>query len=120
MLIVARILFWSAVVFALAMASVKHPPAIPGDPGDKLQHIVAFVTLSVLAAWAYPRLPPLAILIGLLAFGGFIELVQAIPGVDRDPDVRDWLADALAAAATLLAIALAQRLRRRLPERPRD
>lgn len=103
------------------MATVKHPPAIPYNPSDKLQHIAAFVTLSILAAWAYPRLSPLAILIGLLLFGGFIELVQAIPGIDRDPDVRDWLADALAVGGTLLGIALVQRLRRRrLPERPRD
>jgi hypothetical protein len=113
MQIISKLLFWLAVVFALVMASLKHPPALPGDPNDKLQHITAFVVLSLLACWAYPRLSSFAVLVGLGLFGGLIELIQAIPLIHRDPDVRDWLADGAAIAATLLVIAAIRWLRPR-------
>ena len=107
-----QLLFWSALLFAFVMASLPQPPALPGDPGDKVQHILAFLVLSSLAAFAYPRLRLMVIFLGLAAFGGAIEAVQAIPQLGRQPSLMDWLADVAAVAAVLLLVALFK-LRRR-------
>jgi len=48
----SRGLFWTAAAFALVMAIVPHPPELPGQPSDKVQHIVAFATLALLGSFA--------------------------------------------------------------------
>jgi len=101
----AQPLFWAAAIFAFVMAAIPHPPDIPGNPSDKLQHIAAFATLSLLGAWAFPRLSLIQLLLRLSLFGAFIELVQAIPFLHRDSDPLDWIADTLACVAVLAAIA---------------
>lgn len=101
----AQPLFWAAALFAFVMAAIPHPPDIPGNPSDKLQHIAAFATLSLLGAWAFPRLPLIQLLLRLSLFGAFIELVQAIPVLHRDSDPLDWLADTIACVAVLSLIA---------------
>ena len=99
-----RLLFWAAALFAFVMAVIPHPPQLPGNPSDKLQHMAAFATLGVLGAWAYARLPLLWLLAGLAAFGAFIEIVQAIPFLHRDSELMDWVADVAAAAVVLLFV----------------
>ena len=91
------------------MAVLPHPPRLPGDPSDKVQHVIAFATLGLLGGFAYPRLPALRLVAGLSLFGALIELVQAIPALNRDSDVIDWLADT---AASGIALLLVRRLRR--------
>ena len=98
---VARAAFWAAFTFALVMAVLHHPPHVPGEPSDKVEHAVAFVTLGLLGAWAYPRTSLIQLLIRLSLFGALIELAQAIPALGRDSDPLDWLADTAAAAAAL-------------------
>lgn len=104
--------FWSAALFALVMASLPKPPALPGQPNDKVQHIIAFLTLAALAAAAYPRTSLIRIGIGLSAFGALIELIQMIPALHRDADAADWLADTAAAAIVLGIAALVRRRKR--------
>ena len=99
-----RLIFWAATAFAFVMAVIPHPPHVPGEPNDKVQHMVACATLSLLGAWAYARAPLLKIAIGLSLFGALIEVVQAIPELHRDSDVLDWLADTFACAAVLLLV----------------
>jgi hypothetical protein len=98
-----RLLFWSAAIFAFVMAVLPHPPHVPGSPSDKVQHIVAFATLGLLGAWAFPQAPVLRLLVRLSLFGALIELVQAIPQLHRDSDIIDRLADTLAAGLVLAA-----------------
>jgi VanZ family protein len=86
------------------MAVLPHPPQVPGEPNDKVQHIVAFATLSLLGSFAYPRTALLRLLAGLSLFGAFIEVVQAIPVLHRDTDVLDWLADTVAVVVMLLIV----------------
>jgi hypothetical protein len=99
-----QILFWGALGFAFVMASLPQPPAIPGDPSDKVLHVLAFVVLAGLAALAYPRVRLVMIFLGLAIFGAVIEGVQAIPDLGREPSWIDWLADLTAAGAVLLFI----------------
>jgi VanZ family protein len=99
-----RLLFWAAATFAFAMAVVPHPPELPGEPNDKIQHMAAFATLGLLGAWAYGRTSLLQLLAGLSLYGAMIELVQAIPALHRDSDIKDWVADTLAAGLVLLLV----------------
>jgi VanZ family protein len=108
----SRWLFWPALLCAFVMAILPHPPQLPGEPTDKVQHIAAFATLTLLAGLGYPRLRPLVLLASLVAFGALIEFVQAIPALHRSSDVMDWLAD-VAAVLVMLAAVIGLRRRRR-------
>ena len=111
---IARLLvlgFWAALAFALVMALLPHPPQTPVDRfGDKFEHMLAFAVLSGLGAAAYPALRLRVLALGLSALGALIEVLQTIPQLHRDSDVRDWIADSLAIAAALVAVKLWQRL----------
>jgi VanZ family protein len=106
----AKAAFWAAALFALVMALLPHPPAIPGNPSDKVQHIAAFAVLGLLGSWAYPRLSRVRLIVLLSLFGAMIEILQAMPALHRDSDPLDWLADTIACA---LVITIMQRARRR-------
>jgi hypothetical protein len=100
----ARTIFWAAAAFAFVMAVLPHPPEVPGHPNDKVQHIAAFATLSLLGSFAYPRTDLTKLLVRLSLFGAAIEVIQAIPALHRDSDVLDWLADTVAVAVVLLLV----------------
>ena len=102
-----RVAFWAGAAFALIMALLPHPPQLPGEPSDKLQHIAAFLTLGALGSLAYPRANPLHLGAGLSLFGAIIEILQHIPALHRDGDPLDWAADT---AAVALIIVLLRRL----------
>jgi di/tricarboxylate transporter len=100
-----RALFWAAALFALVMALLPHPPPVPGNPSDKVQHVTAFAVLALLGRFAFPRLTTLRLIIALSLFGAFIEVAQAIPVLHRDSDPLDWVADTLACGIVLVGIA---------------
>jgi len=85
-------------------------PATPGvrlDGEDKVDHLLAFAALGLSASFTAP--PGLrraaGAAIGLLLFGGFIELVQTqLP--TRHGDWADMLADGVGVAAGMLLAAL--------------
>jgi VanZ family protein len=101
--------FWAALLFAFVMAVLPKPPQLPGQPSDKIQHILAFAVLAGLAAAAYPRTSLLKILLLLSIFGASIELVQLIPGLHREGDWIDWAADTLAAGVVLVVAAFVRK-----------
>ena len=101
--------FWLATCFSFVMAILPHPPQVPGEPNDKVEHIIAFATLAALCSFAYPRAALSTLLVGLSLFGAFIEVVQAIPALQRDSDVKDWLADTVAVAVVLGLVWLLRR-----------
>jgi hypothetical protein len=111
-----RILFWAALAFAFVMAVLPHPPQLPGQPSDKVQHILAFSVLALLAPLAYPTAPLVRTGLLLSLFGAVIEIVQRVPSLNRDGDWIDWAADTAALAAVLALVQLwrsAQHARRR-------
>lgn len=105
--VLCRGLLWAAVVVTLVMALIPHPPHVL--PVDKEEHGLAFAVLMVLAAIAYPGVRLRYQIAVLAAFGATIELLQAIPALHRDADVRDWIADVLAAAAAAIIVKLIAR-----------
>lgn len=108
---------WRRWLFVVVLLGTLLAALLPGveapdlGRGDKVNHIAAFVVLSVMAAWAWPhaRLP--VIVVALSAFGGAIEGLQALPVIARDAEWADWAADTAAVVATLAVVAVIRRLR---------
>ncbi|MCT2558364.1 hypothetical protein N0B51_05160 [Tsuneonella sp. YG55] len=94
------------------MAVLPGVPDIPGKDGDKVQHMLAFFTLGALAAAGWRDRPAVLIFAMLAAFGGLIEIVQAIPALHADAQWGDWLADM---AAAIVALATTRLILDRLP-----
>lgn len=108
--VVARALFWCALAGATILAILPQPPQLPTDNlGDKFNHILAFVVLTALAWLGWPSAPRLRVVLGLSLLGGLIELVQAIPALNRDADPADWVVDTLAVLAITALMAVAAR-----------
>lgn len=88
-----RVAFWAAAGFAFVMAVLPHPPPIPGQASDKLLHILAFAALAMLVSLAFPAVRLRTLIAALAVFGGLIELIQAIPALNRDSEWLDLAAD---------------------------
>jgi len=101
-----RVVFWIATAYAVIMAVIPKPPRIPLDRfGDKIEHIIAFAVLATLANLGFPETRRSVIIERLSFLGAAIEVVQSIPALHRDCDVRDWLVDTLAVVVVTLAFA---------------
>src|SRR4051794_16269422 len=103
--------FAAALLLTLVMAWLPHPPVVPLHEDDKLWHVIAFVTLSVLAGLAFPAAALARIGERLSFLGAVIEVVQSMPALHRDCDIKDWIADTAAIAVTLAIVAGIRRLR---------
>lgn len=99
-----RALFWAAAIFAFVMAVLPHPPRLPGEPSDKIQHIAAFATLALLGSFAFTATAPRRLFLRLSVFGAAIEIIQMIPALNRDADIMDWAADTIAVLVVLALI----------------
>ena len=110
-----RPLFWVLAAIALTMALLPQPPHLPIDRfGDKFAHMLAFAALAGVATLAWRDRPVWRAMVGLSLFGAAIEVLQMIPVLHRDADIRDWVADSLAiVVATGAALLLLRLLDRR-------
>lgn len=97
----ATALFWIAVTFTLAMALLPNPAPVIEGVNDKVQHMVAFATLALIALMAFGGLRYRFIFLGLAGFGAAIEVLQMIPALHRDAEFTDWLADCVAILGVL-------------------
>lgn len=98
---------------AFAPPGAPHPHLMPWD---KAEHFCAFFALAACAVVAFPRTPIAWIAGALSGCGALIELIQALPFVRRDADVKDWIADTVAVGA-VVGVVIAGKLRRALAER---
>ena len=105
-----RLILLAALVFAVTMALLPHPPKVPID-SDKYQHMLAFGTLTILSVLAFPQTPLLRIGERLSFLGAMIEVVQSLPVLHRDCDIMDWVADTAVISGMLVVVAISRRLR---------
>ncbi len=63
---------------------------------DKIDHFAAFAVLMILGQLAFPARFHVALGLGLIGFGALIEVLQAVPGLNRSPDLLDWLVEVAA------------------------
>jgi VanZ family protein len=92
-------------VYWLVLIAATHIPKVPEPLGfrtsDKIQHLVAYATLAILAGWVWSLVRPfgwrqaLALLAMVAVHGVLDEVTQ--PLVGRNADVLDWYADVLGA-----------------------
>ena len=107
-------IFWIliAVVYAIAIMPSSSAPDL--GAGDKINHIAAFLTLTMVGRFAYRRAASWRLALGLSLYGAVIELTQAIPALRRDASVWDWAADT---AAIFLMLAICRFGERWVPSR---
>ena len=105
-----RVALFLAVAVAVTMALLPQPPHLPIDRfGDKFAHMLAFATMALLAALAYQRIRLVRLGERLSFLGALVEVMQSIPSLHRDCDIRDWVADTIAIVAVLLIVATIRR-----------
>jgi hypothetical protein len=103
LLLSARILFWLACAAGLWFALTPNfGPELPPGPYDKIEHFTGFYALTVAGLLAYPASPRWRLALGLLVFGGAIEVLQMIPALHRDAEWGDLAADAMGIGMALL------------------
>ena len=85
--------FWLAAAGVLLLSLAPTAPELPSTGWDKSNHLFGFLTLAAFGLPAY-RSRRLQVVIGLLLFGGLIELLQSLTPY-RFAEWADWLADAL-------------------------
>jgi VanZ family protein len=110
--ILSRVALWGAVALAVTMALLPKPPHLPIDKfGDKFEHMLAFAVITLLASIAYPRFAPMRLIERLSFLGALIEVLQSIPSLHRDCDIRDWVADTLSVTVVVLIVAAIRKVR---------
>ncbi|MDX1799368.1 MAG: VanZ family protein [Marinobacter sp.] len=95
-----RICLAISVVAILFLATTSEAYPIPSAPSDKVNHLIAFLELTLLVRLSWPRLPLGTVALSVLAFGMSIELIQA-PLPYRDFSLWDLLADGVGIALGL-------------------
>jgi VanZ family protein len=99
--------FASAVLGSFVFAVI---PADHIEVADKTKHFFAFYVLTVLGLMALPRAARWKLALALALYGGAIEIIQGLPFVGRDADIKDLMVDCLAIACAL-APSIAQTVR---------
>jgi len=94
--------FWAALLFAYVEAIIPGKDALMLSEWDKINHMIAFFTITFLARAAYPRIPTFRLFMLMAVFGAFIELSQALPFIHRDAEWDDWFADLIATVVALI------------------
>ena len=91
-------------VLCIVLASALLPDNRQGPgllPWDKAEHFAAFYGLTVLGLLAFPRQSAWRVATALAIVGALIEVVQGLPAIHRDSDLRDWIADMVGIAFAL-------------------
>jgi len=102
-----KVLFWTALVVALLRAIWPDPFTEPYvGHWDKVTHGAGCFALTFLAAVAYPRTAIPLLGLGVLAFGGLVEVLQAIPAVNRDASLGDLAADGVGICVAMIPATL--------------
>ena len=98
-----------ATSLAVLVLAVLPSLSIPGNPDDKLLHIVAFAVLALLAAGAFPRTRLRSLWIWLVGFAAAIEMIQLLMQQGREADWSDLMVGMSAATVVLFLVHLIRR-----------
>lgn len=105
----SRWAFSVCLVVVLALALTPPQTLVPPTGWDKANHAVAFAVLAMLGCWAYPERKA-SVLLGLLAYGGAIELLQSLTGY-RSAETLDVVADGVGLLFGWMFARLSRRMR---------
>lgn len=94
----------AASVFAL-WPGYANPPSPLG--WHVVNHLAAFIVLTMLARAAWPDLRRIWLFLVLLAYGGLIELLQSLPVISRTMSLYDWAVDAVGILLGLVLVWIA-------------
>lgn len=104
-------------LFALAFVGVSVLALWPGNSRlpalfgwHVVNHLAAFIVLTMLARAAWPRLDRVWLFAALMAHGAAIELLQSLPVINRAMSIYDWGVDAVGIGAGLVLVWIAGRL----------
>ena len=98
------------VVYGVSLFVLTHVPLPEGavvGHSDKAAHFLAYLVLTLLvSASLAPEWPRLRfkVGIGLLSYGALDEALQAIPVIQRNADVWDWVADGLGVGVGMVLV----------------
>ena len=98
-----------AVLLYLCLAPSDHLPTV--NLWDKAEHGIAWAVLAGAGLVLFPRRAWRIVLFAVV-FGAVIEVLQGLPAIHRDSDVRDWIADIVGVSAAWLVCQLIRRARR--------
>lgn len=102
---VAKGMFWLAFAAISVLALMPGPAAPPRLLGtDKIEHAVAFLVLTLLAAFGWRGLPLWFIALAMTTHGLLIELIQGSPILQRTTSFADVIADMIGIALGLLLV----------------
>ncbi len=114
-----RLFRTATLIWLVVMAWLAFRPVIgieTGLPWDKANHAAAFVVLTALTGRGWPALSRAWLAAIMLAAGVGIELVQGLPGIGRDADVWDVVADGVGIVVGLALLGWMARRRFRFRE----
>jgi VanZ family protein len=92
------VVVWSATIMVFSCLPVADLPRLEMSGLDRVFHAAFYAVLAMLVAralatsWPDGTAVAAGTLVGSLAFGGLMEVLQGFVG--RSPDVVDWAADA--------------------------
>lgn len=102
-----QVAFVIACLIGVAYALMPKPPKLPTYSwGDKVEHMLGFASLALLAVLAFPKMPRWRIIERLSFLGALVEVFQSIPALGRDCDVKDWIADTVAVIVVVGVVSL--------------
>lgn len=98
-------LFWPGVALIAWGELTAHPPELAEYIWDKAEHFTAYFGLAAMATLALGLRRLLAwALVGVIALGGLLELLQGLMG--RDMELGDFIANTIGVLAGLAVAAV--------------
>jgi len=116
-------LFWRlalalSVVAILYLATTSSPYPLPATASDKINHLLAFLELTLLARLGWPGIQRLPVVFALAGYGLAIELIQT-QLEHREFSITDLLADGAGIVLGLMLWPLLRRWQQHCSQHPR-
>ena len=96
-----RVALIVSAVAILYLATTSDPVPIPSASSDKINHLLAFLQLTLVARLAWPVISALWVALAMMVFGLLIEVIQ-VPLPYRDFSLLDLAADVAGVALGLV------------------